>query len=167
MTDTKTRSKPKPAAATDRLAALAEARLAIEGVSIEIDGGRFPAKVVAGRPARIEADIFADGHDSIDAAFLFRRAGAEAFHELPMTPLVNDRWQVVVTFPENAAYEASFLAWRDLFANWRKDTLKKLDARLDIGLELTEGRQLVEAALAAGRGGRADLSLLRDLLKRD
>ena len=53
MTDTKTRSKPKPAAAaTDRLAALAEARLAIEGVSIEIDGGRFPAKVVAGRPAR-------------------------------------------------------------------------------------------------------------------
>ena len=168
MTDTKTRSKPKPAAATtDRLAALAEARLAIEGVSIEIDGGRFPAKVVAGRPARIEADIFADGHDSIDAAFLFRRAGAEAFHELPMTPLVNDRWQVVVTFPENAAYQASFLAWRDLFANWRKDTLKKLDARLDIGLELTEGRQLVEAALAAGRGGRADLSLLRDLLKRD
>ena len=59
-----------PAGADERLARLAESRIAVEGVSIEIDGGRFPAKVVQRRPAVIEADIFADGHDSIDAAFL-------------------------------------------------------------------------------------------------
>ena len=96
------KAAPAPQELTGRLAALAGERLAIEGVSIEIDGGRFPAKVVAGWPATIEADIFSDGHDSIDAAFLFRRAGTQAFHELPMTFLVNDRWQVTATFPENA-----------------------------------------------------------------
>jgi starch synthase (maltosyl-transferring) len=61
----------------DHLRALAAERLAVEGVSIEIDGGRFTAKVVAGWPARIEANIFSDGHDLIDAAFIYREAGAE------------------------------------------------------------------------------------------
>ena len=86
-----------------------------------------------------------------------------------MSLLVNDRWRVVVTFPENAAYECSFLAWRDLFGNWRKDMTKKLDAGLDIGLELDGG-----APAGRGRprrGGRGaprrqralpDLSLKRD-----
>jgi starch synthase (maltosyl-transferring) len=164
----KATSRKAPKELTGRLAALAEERLAIEGVSIEIDGGRFPAKVVAGWPARIEADIFSDGHDSIDCAFVFRRTGTEAFHELPMTFVANDRWRVVATFPENAYYECSFLAWRDLFATWRKDTAKKLGAKLDIALELQEGRELIEAAIGTGgRASREDKATLRDLLKRD
>jgi starch synthase (maltosyl-transferring) len=168
---TSRRAKASPDAgdgAAARLAALAADRLAIEGVSIEIDGGRFPAKVVAGWPATIEADIFSDGHDSIDAAFIFRRAGTEAFREVPMTPLVNDRWTVTASFPENAYYECSFLAWRDLFATWRGDTAKKHAAGVDIALELEEGRRLIEAALAPGdRGAREDKAALRDTLKRD
>jgi starch synthase (maltosyl-transferring) len=155
-------------AAAERLAALAEARLAIEGVSIEIDGGRFPAKAVAGRPHPIEADIFSDGHDSIDAAFVWRRADSEAFDELPMTLLGNDRWEVEATFPDNAFYECSFLAWRDLFATWRSDTTKKHVAGVDIALELVEGRHLIEAALAPGsHGSREDKATLRGALRGD
>jgi starch synthase (maltosyl-transferring) len=162
------RAKPSAtlAAAEARLTTLAGERLAIEGVSIEIDGGRFPAKAVAGRPFAIEADIFSDGHDSIDAAVIWRREGTEPFHEFPMTFLVNDRWRVVVTLPENAFYEVSFLAWRDLFGTWRSDTAKKLAAGVDIGLELEEGRRLIETALTGG-GTRAEKTLLRDALRRD
>ena len=60
------------------LSHLATNRLAIEGVSPEIDGGRFPAKAVVGAPVVIEADIFGDGHDSIDAAILSTPAVWEA-----------------------------------------------------------------------------------------
>lgn len=166
------RPKPEPVPtreATARLDALAAERLAIEGVSIEIDGGRFPAKAVAGWPHRVEADIFSDGHDGIDAAFLYRPAGAgAAFAELPMKPVVNDRWRVAVLFPENALYECTFLAWRDLFGTWVRDTGKKLAAGLDISLELTEGRHLIEAALEAEDRGRPDeKAALRATLDRD
>ena len=162
-------SRHKPdEAAEQRLRALAADRLAIEGVSIEIDGGRFPAKVVAGWPSRIEADIFSDGHDGIDAAFLYRRAGAGEFHEVPMTFMVNDRWQAMVRFPENAFYDCSLIAWRDLFGTWRRDTAKKHAVALDIALELQEGRDIIETAVGSeGRGSRADKAALRDVLKQD
>jgi starch synthase (maltosyl-transferring) len=151
-----------------RLADLAASRLAIEGVSIEIDGGRFPAKVVARRPSEIEADIFSDGHDSIDAAFVFRRAGGKEWTELPMQFLINDRWRVSATFPDVGRYECSFLGWRDLYVTWQKDTAKKHAAGQEIGLELEEARRLIEAALKpGGRAGRDDKAALKEILKRD
>ena len=85
-----------------------------------------------------------------------------------MAFVVNDRWRAVITLPENAFYEVSFLAWRDLFGTWRSDTAKKLAAGVDIGLELEEGRRLIETALApTGSGSRAEKAALRDALKRD
>jgi starch synthase (maltosyl-transferring) len=151
-----------------RLKDLAGSRLAIEGVSIEIDGGRFPAKVVAGHLSPVEADIFCDGHESIDAAFIYRRRGSEAWHELAMSMLPNDRWQVSVPFAENAFYECSFLAWRDLFTTWHKDTAKKLAAGQDISLELEEARRMIAAAAAEPRSGaRADKTALTELLATD
>jgi starch synthase (maltosyl-transferring) len=39
-------------------------RVAIENIRPEIDGGRFPAKRVVGERVIVEADIFADGHDT-------------------------------------------------------------------------------------------------------
>jgi starch synthase (maltosyl-transferring) len=151
-----------------RLQELADSRLAIEGVSIEIDGGRFPAKVVAGHTALIEADIFCDGHDSIDADFIYRKSGESDWDELSMSFLANDRWQVRVPFGENAFYECSIIAWRDLFATWRKDTAKKLAAGVDISLELEEGRHLLDAARQSPHNrSRDDVAALTALLDRD
>ncbi|MFC7703575.1 alpha-1,4-glucan--maltose-1-phosphate maltosyltransferase [Plastorhodobacter daqingensis] len=147
---------------------LAADRLAIEGVSLEIDGGRFAAKVVAGRPVSIEADIFSDGHDEIDAAFLWRPRGAADFIEEPMEFLVNDRWTATVTFPEPGDYEISFIAWRDLFATWRKEVTKKHAAGQNIALELEEGRRLIDTACGSeGRAHREAKARLKDLLKAD
>src|SRR5271156_3862559 len=47
-------------------------RIVIEGVYPEIDGGQFPIKRVAGESVVVEADIFADGHDSISCQVLYR-----------------------------------------------------------------------------------------------
>ena len=166
--ESRTRAQSKGTKSGDRLAELAANRIAIEGVDIEIDGGRFPAKAIAGRSTRIEADIFSDGHDSIDAAFIYREKGATEFEELPMTFLGNDRWAVEVIFPKNAMYEVSFLAWRDLFETWQKEVTKKHAAGQDISLELEEGRHLIEAARRGPRNGSAeDRGVLREILKAD
>ena len=42
-------------------------RAVIEGVSPEIDAGRYPIKRVIGEKVVVEADIFGDGHDALSA----------------------------------------------------------------------------------------------------
>lgn len=130
---------------------LAASRIAIEGVQPSIDAGRFSAKAVAGWPLRIEADIFCDGHEVIAAAVEWRARGDEAWREEPLRFLVNDRWRAEVTFDRPGPHQFRILSWRDLFAHWRSDTLKKQAAGQDISLELEEGKRLVEAAIEAVR----------------
>ncbi|RKF12634.1 alpha-1,4-glucan--maltose-1-phosphate maltosyltransferase [Roseovarius spongiae] len=129
---------------------IAQSRIAFENISHEIDGGRFAAKVVAGRCFTVEADIFGDGHDRIRAAAQLRRDGASKAVETAFSFIGNDRWAVELSAPEPGLWRLSLLAWRDLFASWRDDTAKKIAAGQDIALELEEGRRLVDAALKAG-----------------
>lgn len=150
-----------------RLWALAAQRIAIEGVSIEIDGGRFPAKAVAGQPTLIEADIFSDGHDSIAAVLAWRRAGEPTAHEAVMELVENDRWATTVVFPENDHYECTILAWRDLFTTWHKEVTKKLGAGQRVSLELEEGRRLLQAALEKGSLSNTDHATVVGLLAAD
>ena len=49
----------------------------IEGITPEVDGGRFPAKRTVGDEVRVEADIFTDGHDAIAASLIAHREGSE------------------------------------------------------------------------------------------
>src|SRR5260370_19455855 len=74
-------------------------RVAIESVSPEIDGGRFPAKRTLGEKVAVEADIFADGHDALACVIQYRHQSSSTSTEVPMVPIAHDRWrtQVVVT----------------------------------------------------------------------
>lgn len=150
---------------SDSLMRLASRRIAIEGVVPEIDGGRFPAKAVVGDPLVIEADIFGDGHETIDACLLYRPAGAQTWSEQPMTLVENDRWTTSVVFSENRLYQFTFAGWRDLFGTWRKEIAKKQAAGLNIGLELEEGRRLLDAEQHSERASAEDSAELARLLK--
>src|SRR5690625_1995385 len=149
-----------------RLMALAAKRIAIEGLSPAIDGGRFRAKGVAGRDFTVEADIFSDGHDRLGAALQFRAAGAEAFTEAPMHLLENDRWRGRARFDEIGAHEYRIIAWRDLFASWQEDTAKKQAAGQPISLELREARKLIEKITRIDDTAPADLAAVKSLLSR-
>ncbi len=155
---------PSTGAEPDRLTALAANRIAIEGIDPEIDGGRFPAKAVVGQAFVVEADIFGDGHESIDACLLFRPKGTQAWSEQPMIFWENDRWRTSVVFPENRFYEYTIAGWRDLFGTWRKEIAKKHAAGIAINLELEEGRRLLDAALSGKRGSDADRTELKGVL---
>ena len=74
-----------------------QTRVAIEHVTPEIDGGRFPAKRVVGEAVVVEADVFGDGHDHVEARLLLRTPGDKSWNTVPLRPLGNDRWQA--SFP--------------------------------------------------------------------
>lgn len=130
-------------------------RAIIEGVSPEIDAGRYPIKRVSGEKVVVEADIFGDGHDALSAVLLFREAGATEWRETPLTPLVNDRWrgEFEVTRLGSASYTLE--AWVDHFKSWRHDTQKKVKAGQDVSVELLAGANLMEAAAARAQGDDA------------
>jgi starch synthase (maltosyl-transferring) len=150
-----------------KLLRLAEARIAIEGISTEIDGGRFPAKASTDMPFIVEADIFGDGHDRVAAALLYRRKGEAEWRETFFKPLVNDRWQASAALDHIGFWEYRIVAWRDVYATWREDTAKKSDAGQSISLELTEAEALMAQAAREGtRGTRQERAGLDALLRR-
>lgn len=159
------RAAPAPADSLARLQALADTRVAIEDVQPAIDGGRFPVKRVVGDTLEVTADIFADGHDKIAACVQLRADGEADWLEAPMAFVDNDRWRGALPLTRNARHSFRVEAWRDLWATWRYDFVKKRDAGRDVSLELIEGRDLMEKAVAQAEGrGLATLKAHLDLL---
>jgi len=117
----------------------------VEHVSPEIDEGRFPAKRTLGETVAVEADVFADGHDSIAARLLWRRAGTREWHDMPMAPLGNDRWRAVFTCTELGPYEFTVEGWIDRLATLKAAMAKKEAAGQDVAVEREEERLLAGA----------------------
>jgi starch synthase (maltosyl-transferring) len=128
-------------------------RVAIERVTPEIDAGRFPVKRIAGDTVRVEADVFADGHDAVAGALLWRRAGEERWSEVALAPAGNDRWQAAFPVEQVGFYQYTVEGWTDQFVSWRTGLLKRLDAGQDVGTELLIGAELVAAAAQRASGG--------------
>ncbi|MFP3920255.1 MAG: alpha-1,4-glucan--maltose-1-phosphate maltosyltransferase [Dichotomicrobium sp.] len=160
-------SSDQDAESLETLHHLAQSRVAIEGVRPEIDCGRFEVKRVVGDELTVEADIFVDGHDKLDAAVLFRRAADAEWSEVRMDFLENDRWRASVPLTENTRYHYTIVAWRDLFATWRDEVEKKRAAGQSVSTETEEGRMLVESAVtAAAHGSKAEQTALSALYSR-
>src|SRR5579875_1270228 len=126
--------------------ALGANRVVIESVWPQIDEGRHPVKRVVGDVLEVWADIFCDGHDALDACVRYRDVRARKWHTAPMALVDNDRWRGEFRLESNTRYRYFIEAWRDLFATWREDLLKKRDAGQDTALELREGIALVRRA---------------------
>jgi len=141
-----------PASGEKAMRRLAQARLNIQNVAPEIDGGRYPAKRIVGDVFDVTADIFTDGHDKIAACVKYREIDDRDWRETRMTFVENDRWHGVVPLTRNTTYVYTVEAWRDRFESWRTDLVKKRDAGQDITLELREGVELIRTTLPRCRG---------------
>jgi starch synthase (maltosyl-transferring) len=138
----------------------------IERIQPELDGGRYPVKRVVGDQLLVTADIFADGHDLLDAALLLRADDEESWREAPMRPVDNDRWSGQLPLTRNRWHRYAVEAWRDAFGSWRDGIRKKLDAGVAVPNEIEEGRLLLDAALerAEAAGAEDDIALIREAL---
>jgi starch synthase (maltosyl-transferring) len=128
-------------------------------VTPEVDGGRFPAKRTVGDIVRVEADLFADGHDAILAALLYRHESSPDWQEGPMQPLVNDRWFGEFPVSELGCYRYTVVGWVDHFETWRRDLLKRIEADNDASIDYLIGADLIDQA--ALRAKEPDAGWLR------
>ena len=129
-------------------------RVIIEGVTPEIDDGRFPIKRTVGETVVVEADVFTDGHDSLSCVLQYRKAGDDAWQEIPMRFLVNDRWRGEFPVLELGRYEYTVMAWVDAFKSWRHDLGRWVQAE-DIALSLRVGAELAKKASQRATGADA------------
>ena len=136
-------------------------RIVVQGVTPEVDGGRYPAKRAVGEPVVVEADIFSDNHEALAADLLYKRDGDETWTRTPMSALVNDRWRAPFTCEEMTPYVFSIEAWIDPFARWRDGLARKAEAGQDVASELLTGEQLI--ADAATRASAKDAQTLRSI----
>lgn len=118
--------------------------MVIENITPQIDCGRFPAKRVVGEIVKVQADVFSDGHDQVLTSLLYRKAGARKWNQVPMQPLVNDRWQADFVIDEISEYEFTVQGWIDHFRTWQKDLFKKYDDGQDIEVDLMVGVNLLK-----------------------
>ncbi|MDI3340606.1 MAG: alpha-1,4-glucan--maltose-1-phosphate maltosyltransferase [Sphaerobacter sp.] len=130
-------------------------RVAISGVSPEIDCGRFPIKRVVGEPVTVEADIFVDGHDLVSAVLRYRHEEDPSWSEVPLEPLGNDRWRGQFTVTRLGRYRYALRAWVDHFATWRRGLARKAEAGQDVAVDLLIGADLLEASADLATGDDA------------
>jgi starch synthase (maltosyl-transferring) len=124
----------------------ARKRVVIETVRPEIDGGRFPIKRVLGETVIVEADVFADGHDSLACFLLYRKQDTPEWTAAPMSPLGNDRWRGEFCTNDLGLYTYTIEGWVDPFSTWRKDLVKRIDAGQCTDVDILIGVDLIEQA---------------------
>lgn len=134
-------------------------RAVIDRVIPEVDGGRFPIKRCVGEAVDVEAHILIDGHEQLSCLLLHRAAGEDAWHEVPLALLNNDRWLGRFELAAPGRHQYTVIAWVDHFLTWRHDLARREDAA-DIAVAMQVGELLLNAA--AFRANRSDAKRLKD-----
>lgn len=127
-------------------------RIIIERVAPCIDDAIYPVKRCQGESVRVEADIFSDGRDVINAVVLYRPVSAKKWRESTLVPFVNDRWEGSFRIEHTQDYIYTFRGWIDYFRTWKKDLAKKADAGQDIKVDLAIGQSFIEQVLKKAKG---------------
>ncbi|MCE9649791.1 MAG: DUF3416 domain-containing protein [Parvibaculum sp.] len=135
-------------------AALGAPRIAIENIQPGIDGGRFPVKRIVGERVRIEADVFADGHDELAVRLLWRTADARNWAAIEMTPAGNDRWRAELPLSRLGTYQFTVEAWWDDFATLLVRAGKKHAAGKSLENEFANASNQLVNALALADANR-------------
>ncbi|MGA7096064.1 MAG: alpha-1,4-glucan--maltose-1-phosphate maltosyltransferase [Acidimicrobiia bacterium] len=130
-------------------------RVVIESISPQVDCGRFPVKRVVGDVIVVEADVFSDGHDVVRSLLRYHRVGSRSWHESEMEELGNDRWRGSFLLDEIGNWGFEIEGWVDHFATWVDGLRKKVDANLDVTVDLLIGAGLVSSAVDRAKGKSA------------
>jgi len=140
-------------------------RAVIEQITPAVDCGRFAVKRIAGDEVVVEADCFADGHDSLSCLLLWKREGEPAWHEAPMAQIGNDRWRGSFAAMSVGRYRYTVTAWVDHFLSWRHDFAGRVEGE-DLRVAAQVGAGLIEDAAGRAKGeGRKMLKRWADRLR--
>ncbi|NJL13394.1 MAG: alpha-1,4-glucan--maltose-1-phosphate maltosyltransferase [Microscillaceae bacterium] len=122
-------------------------RVIIENVSPEIDHGQYAVKRVIGQWLMVEADIYADGHDIVQAQIGYRHASQAHWQTVRMKALSNDRWQGRFKVELMGAYQYTLQGWIDHALNWQHNIGRKIKDGQKVSVELLDGLQYLQRLL--------------------
>src|SRR4051794_965131 len=149
-------------------------RIRINLVQPTIDGGRYAPKRCVGDTVTVSADIFGDGHEILRAVARYRPSGGRRWLETEMQAIDAHyngvRWEGRFEGLTPGRWEWSIEAWSDLFATWRDELRRKIEAgQHDLAGELSEGAALIEDAAHRTESGddRTTLEAALDVLRDD
>ena len=145
-----TKARPKPPDPVP-------ARVIVEDLRPEVDGGRFPVKRTMGERVRATVHVYADGHEEIQAALLHRPEGEEEWREVRLVHVGNDVWEGAFDVEALGTWRYTAEAWLDRFGTWRHGLAKKAEAGQDVSVDLRVGAALVEEAAGRAAGPEARL----------
>lgn len=132
-------------------------RVALERLQPVVDGGRFALKRTAGDPIEAAVEAFTDGHDLV-AVDLVARDPEGRVARASMTRRPPDRFEGRLVTDAVGRWAFWVEAWIDRYETWRRDTLAKARAGVDVQVELADGASLLrEAAREAAGSARARL----------
>src|SRR5438132_1696260 len=115
-----------------------------------------------------------DGHDAIAAVLRYRvllpihgevaaqppEGLVHTWTEVPMAPLVNDRWRAEFPVTELGTYVFTVESWVDPFETWGRQLAKRIEAGQDVATELEVGARMIEQAATRANGSAADAARL-------
>ncbi len=126
-------------------------RVWIEEVQPQVDGGAYPAKRTVGERVDVTAHIFGDGHDHLRAEVCFRFGANGPWSTIDMQPGINDAWSASFYATQKGSCYFYVLAWVDHLDTWYDGIRKKINANLDVSLELREGAAYLREASAGDK----------------
>lgn len=138
-------------------------RIPVLKVSPVIEAGAYPAKAAVGEVIPIEATVFREGHDAVNATVvLIDPAGNESTASMePVPPKGFDRWGASVVLDQVGMWRFRVEGWDDPFATWVHNAEIKIPAGIDVSLVCTEGTRLfgpaAERAETAGDSESAEV----------
>ncbi|WP_405534147.1 alpha-1,4-glucan--maltose-1-phosphate maltosyltransferase [Streptomyces sp. NBC_00075] len=125
-------------------------RIPVRDVRPAVEGGRRPAKAVAGETFQVTATVFREGHDAVGANVVLCDPEGRPGPWTPMRELApgSDHWGADVTPDTTGHWTYRVEAWGDPISTWRHHAGIKIPAGIDTGLVLEEGALLYERAAA-------------------
>ena len=120
-------------------------RIPVLDISPLVAAGSLPAKAAVDELIPVSATVFREGHDSVAADVVVRGPKAELLSRTPMTPGApgTDRFTAWIRPQTQGLHSFTIEAWTDPYATWRHRATIKIDAGIDVDLELQEGAALL------------------------
>jgi starch synthase (maltosyl-transferring) len=125
------------------------ARIPITNVSPVIEQGRYPVKASVDEPFTVGAVVFREGHDLLGAGVVLTDGDGVDRDLVYLTELdFPNTYEATVTPDAEGAWTFRIEAWSDPYATWKHAAEIKIPAEIDVELMFTEGRLVLERALA-------------------
>ncbi|MBX2846146.1 MAG: alpha-1,4-glucan--maltose-1-phosphate maltosyltransferase [Saprospiraceae bacterium] len=116
-------------------------RAIIEHIYPALNAGEFPIKAVVNEIIHVQADVFSDGHDVVQAALKYKHSKGRNWNEIRMEHVENDRWQAAFTVDKQGFFAYGIEAWVDYALNWQHGIERKIADGQHVTSELLDGVQ--------------------------